>query len=569
MTSTRSRPPPPPPTRSRAADRCRSPRGGASTSRRASARRPPMRGRGAGRRLRAPGPCVPPPKIGSRRRVSAASRPRTHEVARYSYDSSSIAGLTGGELRTRSTPSAGTYCPTTAARDRSQRTLAAPCRRARRSRRRSAPPAARAAGRRSRRGRRRTPLERAPHVDLALVAAGRLSDVAGGDPERGDATRIAVQPARRQQAGRERQAHGRRASGVAQLAVDLRADGVERVQVARRVEVEQLGDELVAAVEDGEPSPELEVLRAVADALGGRPGAGPVARWRRTGTSPSPLGGSTAGDGGSGGRPLRRAAPRPRRAAPRLDSVRPTGAGGRSSASSAIGTGGALAALDAELREIDLVHGRDALLGAADRRVAGGASVDLATGRVAVTGPDELVDDHRPAAGGAPRGVELLDVLAQRDVDAARARQLGEGRVEDRRVGASRSAIAASWLNGLASAATARIPWPTARPRDRAGAGPGIEDGVAGLAANAASSASRTLSAGGGAWRSRRARPGRRLGRTTWSSPVRSASVINRYGSSTSSSSSSGSPEYSGRVVSSSSTSSESSSASSTSSSSS
>ena len=58
------------------------------------------------------------------------------------------------------------------------------------------------------------------------------------------------------------------------------------------------------------------------------------------------------------------------------------------------------AALDAELGEVDVVDRRDALLGTAQRRVAGGAAVDLAARRVGVTRPDELVDhDRRRQAG--------------------------------------------------------------------------------------------------------------------------------------------------------------------------
>ncbi len=73
----------------------------------------------------APSGWPPPPKMGSRRSVSAASRPRTIDVARYSKASSSGGGAADGADSTRSTPSAGRYCPTTDARARSQRTLAA------------------------------------------------------------------------------------------------------------------------------------------------------------------------------------------------------------------------------------------------------------------------------------------------------------------------------------------------------------------------------------------------------------------------------------------------------------
>ena len=70
-------------------------------------------------------------------------------------------------------------------------------------------------------------------------------------------------------------------------------------------------------------------------------GSGRTVEAKR-GRSPSPLGGSTAGDAGSGGPPAS-----PERSLAFVVSsdassisVRPTGAGGSSSASSAIGTGG-------------------------------------------------------------------------------------------------------------------------------------------------------------------------------------------------------------------------------------
>ena len=88
-------------------------------------------------------------------------------------------------------------------------------------------------------------------------------------------------------------------------------------------------------------------------------------------------------------------------------------------------------------------------------------------------------------------------MLAQRHVDAARAGELGERGVEHRGSGQLRNAIAASWLNGLASAATARIPWPMARRAVQPVPAQGSRT-VSPEAAKAASSASSTLSAGGG-----------------------------------------------------------------------
>ncbi len=75
--------------------------------------------------------------------------------------------------------------------------------------------------------------EGVPHVHLALVAARRLAYVAAADPQRGDAAGIAVQPARGQEAGGQRQLHDGHHGGVAQLGVDLGQDRVQGVQVAR------------------------------------------------------------------------------------------------------------------------------------------------------------------------------------------------------------------------------------------------------------------------------------------------------------------------------------------------
>ena len=289
-------------------------------------RRPPA----CRHRRSAPGAASPPP-----RDRAPTTWPGTRTTARR------WSALTGGALSRRSTPSAGRYWPTTAARDRSQSTFAA------------AHPAELAvvggearllaiAGQRVDRGAHvgECLLEGTPHVHLALMAARRLPNVPGCDPERSDATRVPVQPAGRQQARSERQAHRGRASEVAQLAVDLRADGVERIQVARGVEVEQLGDELVPAVEDGEAGSQLEVLRAVTDALG-------RADRDRVGSH----GGGEARTLAKTARRVGRQRWRLRRAAGLAErslspspgassiSVRPIGAGGSSSASSAIGTG--------------------------------------------------------------------------------------------------------------------------------------------------------------------------------------------------------------------------------------
>ena len=84
------------------------------------------------------------PNSGSRRRVSAASRPISQLVARYSKLSSSTLGAVAIDDRTMSAWSAGRYCPITAGRQRIQSTLSAPIPPS------SSRPAAKRAGRRSR-----------------------------------------------------------------------------------------------------------------------------------------------------------------------------------------------------------------------------------------------------------------------------------------------------------------------------------------------------------------------------------------------------------------------------------
>src|SRR5207237_9007995 len=95
-------------------------------------------------------------------------------------------------------------------------------------------------------------LEEAPDVDLALVPRGRLADVAAGNSQRRDASRIPVQAAAREQAGGQRQAEDRRKRRVTQLGLDLRGDGLDGVQVAGGVEPNQLVDQLALPIEDRE-----------------------------------------------------------------------------------------------------------------------------------------------------------------------------------------------------------------------------------------------------------------------------------------------------------------------------
>src|SRR5680860_467575 len=91
--------------------------------------------------------------------------------------------------------------------------------------------------------------------------------------------------------------------------------------------------------------------------------------------------------------------------------------------------------------------------------------------------------------------------------------------------GAVIRAIAAIWASGLASAATPRIPAAMARRAVQPVPAHGSRTVSPGCA-KAASAASSWLSAGGGWERAKSARPGTRRGRMTWSSPVRSASII-------------------------------------------
>ena len=177
--------------------------------------------------------------------------------------------------------------------------------------------------------------------------------------------------------------------------------------------------------------------------------------------------------------------------------VRPTGAGGSSSSRSAsssastvpIGIGSAASTGAGEsdgwrsipsLARSIVVHRRHPLDGPADREVAVGAAVHLAARGVSIARPDELLAHHWPTAGGAARGVQLLDVLAQRHVHATRGGQLAEGRLDGAGSGVSRNA----WAGELGERAGIAGHCPHAG-RDRAarrpaGAGPRIEDRVAG-----------------------------------------------------------------------------------------
>ena len=116
-------------------------------------------------------------------------------------------------------------------------------------------------------------LEEAPDVHLALVPRGGLAHLAAADAQRRDTSRVAVEAAPRQQAGSQRQAEDRGQRRVAQLAVDLGGDGLDRVEVARRVQRNQLVDELGSSVQDRKPVAQHLDVRPLAD-VGGRSGDG-------------------------------------------------------------------------------------------------------------------------------------------------------------------------------------------------------------------------------------------------------------------------------------------------------
>ena len=210
------------------------------------------------------------PKSGSRRSVSAASRPISQPVARYSKLSSSTLGavaiddehhvdVVGRQVLADHRGAAAD--PEHVGRAHAAQLLQA-CREAGRT---PVPPSAASAVRTSCDRR----LEQAPHVRLALVARRGLADVATADAERRHAARITVQPAGGQQAGGQRQPEDRGERRIAQLGVDLVGDRLQGVQVARRVEVEQLVDQLAAAVEDREAVAKLLVVQALPDVGGG------------------------------------------------------------------------------------------------------------------------------------------------------------------------------------------------------------------------------------------------------------------------------------------------------------
>ena len=225
--------------------------------------------------------------------------------------------------------------------------------------------------------------------------------------------------------------------------------------------------------------------------------------------------------------------------------------------------------LDPQLGEVDLVDRGDPLDRSADREVAVRAAVHLAAGGVGVARPDELLADHRPTAGRAARRIELLDVLAQRHVDAPRGGELPEGGLDRGRVRREQECLAGE-LGERAGIADHRAhPGGDGPARRPAGAGPRIEDGVAGTGERGELGVQLVIGRRGEvALQEREAGEAARKDDVVETLPLGLAHRAS-YGSSSSSSSSSGSAENSGRLVSSSSTSSGSSSSSSLSSSSS
>ena len=114
-------------------------------------------------------------------------------------------------------------------------------------------------------------LEGEPWVPLPpLLAAGEL-DPAGVDPQVGDPAGEAVEATGRQEGVEEREAEGRLDRGGSQVGVDPLEDRGEAVELPRRVQVEQLVDQRVVAVEGREPVVERPPRLAVRIHLG-RPG---------------------------------------------------------------------------------------------------------------------------------------------------------------------------------------------------------------------------------------------------------------------------------------------------------
>src|SRR5439155_3706036 len=135
--------------------------------------------------------------------------------------------------------------------------------------------------------------------------------------------------------------------------------------------------------------------------------------------------------------------------------------------------------IDAELRQVDLVNGCRALLGTADADVAAGASVHLSPGSVTLAWPDELLADDGPPAGSAMRGVQLLDVLTQGNVDPARRGQRVERRVEGSCLGCQQEGLSGELREGAGIGGDRPHAVGDRAARGPTGARPGVQDGIA------------------------------------------------------------------------------------------
>ncbi len=96
-------------------------------------------------------------------------------------------------------------------------------------------------------------LEREPRVTLPPVRAARQTNVARGDLERGDASGRCREAARRSEGVEDRQAQRRGDRRRPEVALDSLEDRRQRRELARRVQVEQLIGERLAAFEDRKP----------------------------------------------------------------------------------------------------------------------------------------------------------------------------------------------------------------------------------------------------------------------------------------------------------------------------
>ena len=100
-------------------------------------------------------------------------------------------------------------------------------------------------------------LEGEPRVALAPLRRGRELDVAAHDPERHGPAGRERQAARREDRVQEREPQGREDRRRPEVALDPVDDGGQPDQLARRVEGEELVDEVLGPVHGGEPAAQL------------------------------------------------------------------------------------------------------------------------------------------------------------------------------------------------------------------------------------------------------------------------------------------------------------------------